>query len=60
MVTRLSDEFTEKHHQIEWLKIKGLRNIIAHDYFGIDIEEIWSVINIYLPELKKFIKALKI
>ncbi|MBN2965522.1 DUF86 domain-containing protein [Sulfurospirillum sp. T05] len=34
-------------------KIKDFRNIIAHDYFGIDSEEIWGIINEKLLPLKK-------
>lgn len=40
-VSRLTDDFTNDNNHISWSKIKGLRNIIAHDYFGIDAEEIW-------------------
>lgn len=58
MVNRLSDNFIEEHNSIEWHKIKGLRNIIAHDYFGIDYDEIWSVINNHLPRLKQFIDSI--
>ncbi|MBN2433735.1 MAG: DUF86 domain-containing protein [Spirochaetes bacterium] len=47
---RLSDFLKENNAYIEWNKIKGLRNIIAHDYFGIDIEEIYQIIIYILPE----------
>ena len=40
MVERLSDEFRLRYIQVEWNKVKGLRNIVAHNYFGIDAEEI--------------------
>jgi hypothetical protein len=33
-VSRLTDDFISKNNHIDWAKIKGLRNIIAHDYFG--------------------------
>ncbi|NBC24610.1 MAG: DUF86 domain-containing protein [Bacteroidetes bacterium] len=36
--------------------MKGFRNIVAHDYFGVDAEEVWQIINRYLPELEKEIK----
>jgi uncharacterized protein with HEPN domain len=42
MVDKLSEEIKRKHPEIEWIKIKGFRNIVAHDYFGIDAEEVWS------------------
>ena len=56
IVAKLSDGFKDKYTEIEWHKIKGLRNIAAHDYFGIDAEEVWQIIQGNLPELKKFIK----
>jgi uncharacterized protein with HEPN domain len=58
MVSKLSEEFKSKHSQIEWWKIKGLRNIVAHDYFGVDAEEIWQIIENKLPELKTFTKKI--
>ena len=56
MVAKLSDGFKEQYSEIEWHKIKGFRNIAAHDNFGIDAEEVWQIIQGKLPELKKFIK----
>jgi uncharacterized protein with HEPN domain len=52
MVEKLSQEFKNNHPEIEWLKIKGFRNIVAHDYFGIDAEEVWQIIRDKIPELK--------
>lgn len=52
MVTRLSEQFTEKYHHIEWDKIRGFRNIVAHNYFGIDAEEVWEIIQYHLPSFK--------
>ena len=37
---RLSDEFKRTHHEIEWYKISGLRNILVHDYLGTDLETV--------------------
>lgn len=52
MVTRLSDQFTEKFNQVDWYKIRGFRNIVAHNYFGIDAEEVWEIIQLHLPKLR--------
>jgi uncharacterized protein with HEPN domain len=52
MVEKLSDEFKLQHTNIEWNKIKGFRNIVAHDYFGVDAEEVWQIIKHKLPLLK--------
>jgi uncharacterized protein with HEPN domain len=47
--------FLESHPQIEWHKIRGFRNLIAHDYFGIDVEEVWDIIQNKISGLKEFI-----
>jgi uncharacterized protein with HEPN domain len=58
MVDKLSDEFKKKHSEFEWIKIKGFRNLVAHDYFGIDAEEVWQIIKNKIPALKSDIKLL--
>jgi uncharacterized protein with HEPN domain len=58
MTGKLSEEFKEKHTGIEWHKIYGFRNILAHDYFGIDDLEVWKIIQINIPELKTKIEMI--
>jgi uncharacterized protein with HEPN domain len=43
MVEKLSEGFKKENSKVEWGKIKGFRNIVAHDYFGIDAEVYWAV-----------------
>lgn len=42
----------EQYREIEWKKIAGLRDILAHEYFGIDLEVVWDIIKNKLPILK--------
>ena len=49
---RLSEDFKMHHSKIEWYKIAGLRNVLVHDYLGIDLETVWAVVVDKLPELK--------
>ncbi len=53
MVEKLSDDFIQDN-QIEtgWHKVRAFRNILAHNYFGIDAEEVWQIIVTKLPLLK--------
>ena len=53
MVSRISSNTKEANPQIDWNRIKGFRNLVAHDYFGIDAEEVWQIIVNDLPILKK-------
>ena len=52
IVSKLSTDIKEKHNNINWNKIYGFRNILAHDYFGILPEEVWEIIIKHLPKLK--------
>lgn len=56
--TNTTDEFKNKHPNIEWRKIKNFRNILAHDYADIDINVVWTIITINIPELQKQIEEL--
>src|SRR3989344_7948293 len=56
MIDRLSADIKNDYTTIDWIKVKGSRNFIAHDYFGIDAEEVWQIISNDLP---KFVKAVK-
>jgi len=45
-------QIKEKYPEIEWKKIAGLRDILAHGYFGIDVEVVWDIVRNKLPILK--------
>lgn len=49
---RLPENFRIQHSEIEWRKIIGLRNRIVHDYFNIDVEIVWEIIQKDLPNFK--------
>ena len=51
MVDKLSEDFKNDNSEVEWIKIKGFRNIVAHDYFGIDAKEVWQIIIDKIPNL---------
>ena len=59
MAEKLSENFIlETETKIDWFKIRGFRNIIAHNYFGIDAEEVWQIIEGHLDDLKSNIESI--
>lgn len=57
-VGKLPDEITRKRPNIEWQDIKDFRNLLVHEYFGVDLEIIWQVIQNDLPPLLEAAKEI--
>ena len=54
----LSDKFRVENPQVPWSEIIGMRNILVHNYFGVDTKIVWSVVKKDLPGLKRQVKAM--
>lgn len=54
----LSIELYQDFPEVPWARIIGLRNLVIHEYFGIDNLSIWSVISYNLPDLKERISKI--
>ena len=48
----ISKEFKKQHPEFDWALMKGMRNIIAHEYFGIDEYKVWDTVVNDIPKLK--------
>jgi uncharacterized protein with HEPN domain len=48
---RLPDSLKEQHAEVNWKAMGGLRNILVHDYFSVDLETIWTIVQRDLAEL---------
>ncbi len=48
---RLPPEVKEPHPEIAWRDISGLRDIIVHEYFGLDLDIVWDVVENRVPIL---------
>jgi uncharacterized protein with HEPN domain len=48
----LPDKLKEKYPEIEWYKISGMRNILAHEYFGVSVPVIWDIVQTKLQPLE--------
>ncbi|MDP2364579.1 MAG: DUF86 domain-containing protein [Ignavibacteria bacterium] len=55
---KLPNDFLDKNNQIDWAGIIGFRNILVHDYFGIDYEILWKIKSDSLPKLNSEINSL--
>jgi uncharacterized protein with HEPN domain len=55
---RLPEDFKEIHSNIDWHRIRGFRNRIVHDYFGIDYSIVWEIKELFLPNLITTLKSL--
>jgi uncharacterized protein with HEPN domain len=55
---RLPEDFKDIHSKIDWHRIRGFRNRIVHDYFGIDYSIVWEIKESFLPNLIKTLKSL--
>jgi uncharacterized protein with HEPN domain len=51
-IKKVPEEVRSRHPDIEWKKIAGLRDILVHEYFGIDVDIVWDVVANKLPDLK--------
>ena len=52
--TKLMDRysgFTDRHAEIPWRSMRGMRNRVAHGYFEIDVEMVWETVQTALPDL---------
>jgi len=56
--TNIPSEFREKNPDIPWKRMIGLRNIVIHEYFGVDLNIIWRIVTKDLPETKPLIEEL--
>lgn len=59
--TQLVDEnpdFANRHSDIPWKQMRGMRNRMAHGYFEIDLDIVWDTVQLSLPDLEQKIAAI--
>lgn len=52
---RLSENLRANHSEVDWRSIIAFRNVVVHDYLGIDLNQIWDIVTNDLPPLKRSI-----
>ena len=56
LANHLSEEFKQQHKQIPWNEMRGIRNLMAHQYHSVDFEIIWDTSRADIPALIEFCK----
>lgn len=54
----ISDSLKAAHPEVEWREIAQFRNVVVHDYLGIDLARVWDIVQHDLPELKTSVAAM--
>ena len=57
-VGKLPDEIRNQHPDVEWRDIKGMRNLLIHEYFGVDLEIVWKVVKNDIPALEQTVQSI--
>jgi uncharacterized protein with HEPN domain len=55
---RLSDDVRSQHPEVPWRRIAGLRDVLIHDYMGVDLDTVWEITQRQLPQLRKTVDQL--
>jgi uncharacterized protein with HEPN domain len=58
-IRRQNPEFVEAHAQVPWGFAVGMRNVLSHGYFKVDLEAVWKTVQRDLPELARQVAELK-
>lgn len=48
----------EKYSEIPWSQMRAMRNVLIHEYFGVDVDILWHTISEELPDLKNKLQAI--
>ena len=56
---QLSPERRDQYPEVPWRQIAGFRDVLIHDYMGVDLNEVWNVIENELPGLKQTVNEMR-
>ena len=54
----VSEDLRRRRRDVRWREVVAMRNVLAHGYFGIDVERVWVTVEKDLPKLKEQIRSI--
>lgn len=55
---KIPNELRQKYPQVDWRAMSGMRDKLIHDYFGIDYDIVWDVVNNKIPQLQEEVEKI--
>jgi uncharacterized protein with HEPN domain len=57
-IALLPEEWKNYQPEMDWSGMNGFRNVLAHQYLGLELDSIWNIVQNYLPELSRAVEAI--
>lgn len=57
-VRNISDRLKQAYPDVPWRRIAGLRDLLIHRYMGVDVQEVWNIVEKDIPELKEAVRRI--
>ena len=57
-IKHVPDDFRNSYPEVPWRDISGMRDVLIHEYFGVDMETVWETVKKNIPKTKPVIKSI--
>lgn len=54
----IPEDIQERHPEVPWSSMRGMRNLVVHEYFGVDVKILWDTLQEDLPDLSENLKQM--
>ncbi|KKM12834.1 hypothetical protein SY88_01820 [Clostridiales bacterium PH28_bin88] len=58
LILIISNETKERFHEVPWKEMAGMRDVLSHEYFGVDLQVVWNTVKHDLPKVKAQLERL--
>ena len=58
-IMRLPDELKVRHGEVDWRGLAGFRNVLVHEYLGVNVQRVWEIVHKDLPTLRDALEAMR-